>query len=205
MKEYVRFAKNQTLHEVIGICLDIMNYALLSLFCIILLCIYVFHFASVQGDSMLPTLQDGNQLLVNALEMNPDCGDIVIIDAEYAGLFRESDGKPYVTNGLHKVIVKRVVAVAGQTLDIDFDRGVVYLDGTPLEESYVSSPTNAPAVNAAFRYPITIPEGYVFVMGDNRAVSMDSRYGDVGLVAVSQIEGKVVFRMRPMEKMGSVY
>lgn len=205
MKEYVRFSKNQTLHELIGICLDILNYALLSLFCIILLCIYVFHFASVQGDSMLPTLQDGNQLLVNALDMDPECGDIVIIDAEYAGLFRQSDGKPYVTRGLHKVIVKRVVAVAGQTLDIDFDRGVVYLDGDVLNEPYINTPTGAPAVNAAFRYPITIPKGYVFVMGDNRAVSMDSRYGDVGLVPVSQIEGKVIFRMRPMDKIGLVY
>lgn len=204
MKEYVRFSKNKTVHEMIGICLDILTTALLSLFCIILLCIYVFHFASVQGDSMLPTLQDGNQLLVNALDINPDCGDIIIIDAERACLLRESDGEPYLIDGLHKVIVKRVVAVAGQTLDMDFDKGVVYLDGEQLEESYINTLTNAPAVNSAFQYPIVIPEGYVFVMGDNRAVSKDSRYGDVGLVALSQIEGKVILRLRPMESFGTV-
>lgn len=205
MREYVRFSKNQTMHELVGICLDILNYALLSLFCIILLCIYVFHFASVQGDSMLPTLQEGNQLLVNALDAEPESGDIVIIGADHACLFRESDGAPYYVDGLHKVIVKRVIAVGGQELDIDFDRGEVYLDGTLLDEPYINTLTNAPAVNAAFQYPITIPEGFVFVMGDNRAVSMDSRYGDVGLVALSQIQGKVIFRLKPVSEFGSVY
>lgn len=197
MREYVRFSKKRAVHELIGIILDVFEYALLSLFCIVLLCVYVFRFAAVQGDSMLPTLEAGNQLLVNALDMQPECGDIIIIDAEYACLLRDSDGEPYFSDGLHKVIVKRVVAVGGQTLDIDFDRGVVYRDGIVLDEPYINTLTNAPAVNAAFRYPITIPEGYVFVMGDNRAVSKDSRYGDVGLVAVTQIEGKVIFRLRP--------
>ena len=81
MREYVRFSKNRTVHGIIGILLDILDVALVTLFVIILLAIYVFHFASVQGDSMLPTLQNGNHLLVNALSRNPECGDIVIITA----------------------------------------------------------------------------------------------------------------------------
>lgn len=204
MKEYVRFSRNRALHEFVGFCLDTLNYTLLSLFCIILLCIYVFRFASVSGDSMLPTLQDGNQLLVNALAMDPDCGDIVIINAERAALLRESDNEPYLVDGLHKVIVKRVVAVAGQTLDMDFDRGIVYIDGTQIDEPYTNTLTNAPAINAAFQYPIVIPEGYVFVMGDNRDVSKDSRYGDVGLISLSEIEGTVIFRFRPLDQFGFI-
>lgn len=204
MREYVRFSKRRAVHEIIGVCLDILAYALVTLFCIVLLCIYVFHFAAVQGDSMNPTLEAGNQLLVNALEFEPSCGDIVIIDAQRAALLRETDGTPYLIDGLHKVIVKRVIAVGGQSVDIDFDRGIVFRDGVELDEPYISSPTNAPAINAAFHYPITVPEGYVFVMGDNRIVSKDSRYGDVGLIPLSEIEGKVILRLRPADQFGLI-
>lgn len=204
MREYVRFSRKRAVHEIIGICLDILDYALVTLFCIVLLCIYVFHFAAVQGDSMNPTLEAGNQLLVNALDLSPECGDIVIIDAREAVLLRDTDGEPYHTDGLHKVIVKRVIAVGGQRIDIDFDNGIVYRDGVALDEPYISSPTNAPAINAAFEYPITIPEGYVFVMGDNRVVSKDSRYGDVGLIPLSDVEGKVILRLRPADQFGFV-
>ncbi len=196
MREYVRFSHNKTVHGLIGLILDVMDVALVTLFLIILLAIYVFHFASVQGDSMLPTLENGNHLLVNALDHNPECGDIVIINTEHAGLYGE-DGSIYETEGLHKVIVKRVIAVAGQTVDMDFSRGIVYLNNWPLDEPYINSVTTAPAMDPAFEYPITIPEGYVFVMGDNRAVSMDSRYSDVGLVSLAQIEGQVILRLQP--------
>ena len=204
MREYVRFSRKKAVHEIIGICLDILDYALVTLFCIVLLCIYVFHFAAVQGDSMNPTLEAGNQLLVNALDFSPECGDIVIIDAKEAVLLRDTDGEPYRIDGLHKVIVKRVIAVGGQRIDMDFEKGIVYRDGVAIDEPYISSPTNEPAINAAFQYPITIPEGYVFVMGDNRIVSKDSRYGDVGLIPLSDVEGKVILRLRPAEQFGIV-
>lgn len=196
MREYVRFARNRKLNSAVGVLFDVLDYALVTLFCIILLCIYVFHFAAVQGDSMLPTLQDGDQLLVNALDRDPETGEIVIISASTVGLLHE-DGTPYEVEGLHKIIVKRVIAVGGQKLDIDFDSGAVYVDGAPLDEPYINALTNRPVMNAAFEYPIIIPEGFVFVMGDNREVSKDSRYGDVGLIPLAQIEGSVLLRLRP--------
>ncbi len=197
MREYIRFSKNKLAHELIGVVVDILDYALVTLFCIVLLCIYVFHFASVQGDSMLPTLENSDQLLVNALDRDPECGDIIIINTASAGHLDAETGETYLSEGLHKVIVKRVIATAGQKLDMDFSRGIVYLNDSPLDEPYINSVTTAPAVNAAFEYPIVIPEGFVFVMGDNRSVSMDSRYGDVGLVPLDEIEGHVIFRIKP--------
>ena len=152
---------------------------------------------------MLPTLQDKDRLLVNALNWNPSCGDIVIINADRAGLLNE-DGTPYQTEGLHKVIVKRVIAVAGQTLDMDFEHGYVYRNGSLLDEPYTNTPTNAPVMDSAFTYPITIPEGYIYVMGDNREVSKDSRYADVGLVPLSEVEGCVIARTQPLQKFGTV-
>lgn len=196
MREYVQFSRNRNLHVLIGVLLDILDYALVTLFLIVLLCIFVFHFAAVQGDSMLPTLQDGNQLMVNALDRNPQPGEIVIINASTVGLLHP-DGSPYELEGLHKVIVKRVIAVGGQELDMDFDKGLVYVDGKLLDEPYTASRTTEPLMNAAFEYPITIPEGFVFVMGDNREVSKDSRYGDVGLIPLGQIEGSVLLRIQP--------
>lgn len=196
MREYVRFTRSRNMHVFIGVLLDILDYALVTLFVIILLCIFVFHFAAVQGDSMLPTLQDGNQLLVNALDREPQPGEIVIINASTSGLLH-TDGTPYEVEGLHKVIVKRVIAVGGQELDIDFDRGIIYVNGKIIDEPYISSRTTEPLMNAAFEYPITVPNGYVFVMGDNREVSKDSRYGDVGLIPLGEIEGSVLLRLQP--------
>lgn len=196
MREYVRFTRSRNMHVLIGVLLDVLDYALITLFVIVLLCIFVFHFAAVQGDSMLPTLQDGNQLLVNALDRQPEQGEIIIINASTVGLLH-TNGTPYEVEGLHKVIVKRVIAVGGQELDIDFDKGMVYVDGKLLDEPYISSRTTEPLMNAAFEYPITIPEGFVFVMGDNREVSKDSRYGDVGLIPLGQIEGSVLLRLQP--------
>ena len=157
-----------------------------ALVTVVLCAVVVFAFAArlvlVSGPSMRETLQDQDCLLV----LNPllcgsfDAGDIVIIQRE---TFR--DGEP---------IVKRIIATEGQTVDIDFDAGVVYVDGAALEEDYIRQPTY---LEEGLEFPCTVPEGCVFVMGDNRNDSDDSRDPDLGPVDTREILGQAVFLLYP--------
>lgn len=203
MKEYVRFSRNPKLHYIIGEIIDIVSVAMIPIFIMILLFTYVFRVAIVQGDSMLPTLQDEDRILVSQFRTRPHDGEIIVINADDAVLLAQS-GSLYTAEGLHKSIVKRVVAVGGQTLDINSAEGIVYLNGEPLEEVYTNTITQLPVLENAFEYPFTVPEGYVFVMGDNRDISLDSRYTKVGLVPESEIEGTVLLRLYPLEKIGTI-
>ena len=91
-------------------------------------------------------------------------------------------------------MVKRVIATEGQTVDIDFAEGVVYVDGVALDEPYTSEPTND---REDFVGPVTVPEGYIFVMGDNRNASTDSRSNLVGMIRKEYVMGKSLFRIVP--------
>ena len=136
----------------------------------------------VDGHSMLNTLQHDDRLLV----VNPifyhdyQYGDIVILRKN--GVF---DNDP---------IVKRVIAVGGQTVDIDFDAGVVYVDGEALEEDYIREPTYTAE---GTEFPLTVPEGSIFVMGDNRNGSSDSRDYRLGTVDTRYVIGKAAFLIFP--------
>lgn len=190
---------------------DMVESVLFSIFAVILIFTFLFKVASVVGTSMVPTLEQDDKLIVaSAFYNNPKYGDIVIINAQDAHLLPDTNGDGVRNNddtvqlgdGLHKPIVKRVIATAGQTLDIDFDTGNVYIDGEVINESYINDLTDRD--EGGFEYPITIPDGYVFVLGDNRGVSKDSRSYQVGLIPVEDIIGKVVFRISPIEKFGFV-
>ena len=157
-----------------------------ALVCSVLTVVLVFTFGirliGVDGHSMVPTLQDGDRLLVTTSLLSGDYeyGDIVIIQkGAFAG------GEP---------IVKRVIATEGQTVDIDFDAGVVYVDGTALEEPYTREPT---WTQEGTEFPLTVPEGSIFVMGDNRNHSSDSRSSDLGTVDTRYVIGKAVFLLFP--------
>jgi signal peptidase I len=185
---------------------DLVESVLFSIFTVILIFTFLFKVASVIGTSMQPTLEEGDKLIVSsAFYNNPKQKDIVIIDSQEAHLLEDLDGdgeanEVVTTDGLEKTIVKRVIAVAGQTVDIDFSTGNVYIDGEVINEPYIYDLTQNDEY--AFQYPITIPEGYVFVLGDHRSVSKDSRSIDVGLIPIDSIVGKVVLRVAPFEKFG---
>ena len=135
----------------------------------------------VDGHSMVPTLQDGDRLLVLNSMLYDDYkyGDIVVLRKE---------------TFLEEPIVKRVIATEGQTVDIDFDEGVVYVDGQALEEDYIREPTY---LDEGLAFPITVPEGCIFLLGDNRNNSMDSRDPSLGPVDVRCVIGKAVALVFP--------
>jgi len=155
-------------------------------FCVILFVFFV-RLVDVDGSSMYPTLEDGDKMVVTDLFYTPKQGDIIV--------FRKDSYKP-------KALVKRVIATEGQTVDIDFNKGIVYVDGKALDEPYTFEPTYN---QLDFTGEQTVPEGCVFVMGDNRNDSTDSRDSRIGMVETSLIIGKVYFNVFPINHIGSPY
>ena len=138
----------------------------------------------VDGHSMDHTLSDGERILINLLKA-PDYGDIVVVDG-YTDY-----GKP---------LVKRVIGMGGDTIDIDFEAGIVYRNGAALEEPYTAEPTY---LFESVEFPITVPDGCLFLMGDNRNNSTDSRDVSVGCVDERDIMGAAVLRVLPCGKIGA--
>ena len=149
----------------------------------------VFRVVIVSGPSMQATLLDGDYLFLvgNLFYNNPQQGDIIVASKES---FR--DGEP---------IVKRVIATEGQKVDIDFTLGVVYVDDVPLDEPYTLTPTN---MQEGLEFPIIVDENCVFVMGDNRNDSKDSRSSEIGQIDCREILGKAVFLIFPGNNKGSM-
>ena len=152
-----------------------------SVLAVVLLFTFVIRLIGVDGHSMVPTLQDGDRLLVlNAmLDNDYGYGDIVVLRKD---------------TFMTEPIVKRVIAVEGQTVDIDFAEGIVYVDGEALEEDYIREPTYTAE---GTEFPLTVPEGSIFVMGDNRNHSSDSRSSDLGTVDTRYVIGKAAFLIFP--------
>ncbi len=136
----------------------------------------------VSGSSMFDTLADGDYLL---LLNHPLCGELDQGDIVVASMDRFEDGEP---------IVKRVIATEGQTVDIDFEEGIVYVDGIALDEPYTYTPTN---LEEGTVFPLVVEEDSVFLMGDNRNGSRDGRDPVIGQVDKREILGKAIFLMFP--------
>ena len=152
-----------------------------SVLTVVLVFTFLIRLIGVDGHSMVPTLQDGDRLLVlNSMLYNDyQYGDIVVLREE---------------SFLEEPIVKRVIATEGQTVDIDFEAGVVYVDGEALDEPYINEPTY---MEEGTEFPLTVPEGCIFVMGDNRNHSSDSRDSRLGTVDTRCVLGKAVFLAFP--------
>ena len=148
----------------------------------ILVLLLVFRVVIVSGTSMNMTLLDGDYLLLlsNTFYRNPEQGDIIVVSKESF-----DDGAAF---------VKRVIATEGQTVDIDFDRGIVYVDGVALEEDYINHPTTT---YGGVEFPLVVEDGCVFALGDNRGISKDSRYPDIGQIDTREILGRAIFLIIP--------
>ena len=159
------------------------------LMAILLIFLLFFRIVVVSGQSMYPTLLDGDYVLLlnNLFYRQPQQGDIVVIS------------KDSFDNG--NAIVKRVIATQGQTVDIDFESGVVYVDGQALEETYINSPTYNEEGTV---FPLEVAENCIFVLGDNRGVSLDSRHPKIGQIDKREVLGKVFFLMLPGTNYGEL-
>lgn len=149
---------------------------------ILLVFLLLFRVVVVSGPSMNRTLVDGDYLLLinNLFYTEPKQGDIVVISKNSF-----KDGEP---------IIKRVIATEGQWVDIDFESGVVFVNGNPLEEPYTNTPTN---LYEGVDFPLMVDEGCIFVLGDNRNESKDSRSVEIDQIDRREILGKAIFLFLP--------
>ena len=160
---------------------------LFALVVCVLLFAFVFQVIDVVGSSMVPTLHNGEKMLVSGLFYKPKAGDIVI--------FKKDEYDP------NRALVKRVIATEGQEINMDFTNGIVYIDGEPIVEEYINELTFN---KLDFIGPKTVPEGCVFVMGDNRNASIDSRKNEIGMLDTRLIIGRAYYVIYPLSVLRAI-
>lgn len=153
-----------------------------ALLLVFILFVFVCRPIRVDGSSMLPTLRDGDWLLVGAFSGPLKRGRVTVV-AE--------------SGSLHKPLVKRVIGLPGDVVDIDFERGVVIVNGAELEEPYTAERTYR---QGDLRFPLTVPDGACFVLGDNRNHSMDSRFSAVGFVDERNVIGQMLVKLSAFDR-----
>lgn len=164
-----------------------MEAIITAVITIVLIFSFIFRIVTVSGSSMENTLHDADKVMVTNFNYNPQCGDIVVIAH---------------TKNFPEPIIKRVIATEGQTFAINFETGEVYVDGKLLSETYIK---NSTTTDEGGEIPSVIPKGQVFVMGDNRQNSKDSRSPSIGLIDKSYILGKAQMVVFPVERFRSLY
>ena len=167
--------------------------AIFAVVVVILLFTFIFRIVGIDGRSMVPTLQDNDRVVISNLFYTPETGDIIVLDTSEDTVF--FNGRQY-----SKPLIKRVIATGGQTVEVTSSENgcqKVYVDGVELKEDYINFNT---VNHSSGQTKLTVPEGYVFVMGDNRGESLDSR--SFGCISENAIVGRALFRIFPLSKMG---
>lgn len=158
---------------------DLMDSVKSAMLVVLIIFTFIFRPVGVEGGSMLPTFSDGDWVAVTAMADSYSRGDIVVITQPWKR---------------HVPIIKRIIAVGGDTVDIDFDTGEVTVNGETLNESYINTATHL-SYDVAF--PLIVPQGKLFVMGDNRNDSLDSRSSQIGFIDERYVIGKAIIKLVP--------
>ena len=193
--DYIAQDPMQKKKNALSAIIDYVEIFVVSICIVILAFSFFVRLCTVDGGSMEKTLHHGDKILVSDLAYTPQRGDIIV--------FHET-GDYY-----NEAIVKRVIAVGGDTIDIDFDTWVITItdkDGKTftLDEPYMFLDPSLYPLRSTQEYPLVVPEGQLFVMGDNRNNSSDSRFGMIGFVDERQVLGRLVCRIAPLDKFGKV-
>ncbi len=156
---------------------------------VVMVIMFFFRPTIVKEKSMLPTLEENDYLVMSKQAYtigDMDRGDIIIFESEI-----------YDEEGKKKLLIKRAIALPGDSIEVT--DGQVIVNGKVLEEDYINTDYTYGDVE-----PMILPEDKIFVMGDNRDVSNDSRSSSVGLVDMSDVEGEAIFRLFPFDKFGTI-
>ncbi len=165
---------------------SVLSYLLLCMTVIFVAFTFFFRLVSVDGGSMLPTLNTGDKIIISNFLYSPDYGDIIAVNKEGA-----EDSS----------MIKRVIGLSGDTVSINFETHIITVNGKVIFEDYEVKDPISEAYD--MNYPsdtVTVPEDCVFVLGDNRNNSVDSRHSDIGFIALDEINGKALFKIYPIGK-----
>ena len=167
--------------------LEWLEIFVFSIFVVILLFVFLFRNVGVDGDSMRETLHNNDRVIIFNFYNKPKFGDIVVFSSQVSA----------------KPLIKRVIGLPGDKIRIDFERQEVYVNDVLLKEKYIAELIKDNHGDVV--YPVEVPEDSLFVMGDNRNHSHDSRMSDIGMVSMDTVLGKAIFRIYPISDFGSIY
>ncbi|HEX3039413.1 MAG TPA: signal peptidase I [Caproiciproducens sp.] len=169
-------------------CFEWIEALVTSLILVVILFTFIFRIVNVSGPSMLPNLRSRDRVVLSSYFYKPQRGDVVVIT--HSANFNEP-------------IIKRVIALENQVVDINYLTGYVSVDGKELDESaYIQN--GITTQQSDFKFPLTVPKGHVFVLGDNRSVSNDSRFSEIGMIDERYILGKAEYIVFPLSRFGKV-
>lgn len=173
-----------------GELLEWVDSIVVSAIAVVLLFTFVFKIVGIVGESMTNTLIEGDKVLVYSYNYTPEAGDIVVISRNASNIYEDESGE-------HERIIKRVIATEGQTVNIS-DSGLVSVDGVEIADTYVRD--YAKTFKKDVQFPHVVKDGCVFVLGDNRLNSLDSRSSGIGDVDIRYILGKAICRISPFSE-----